>query len=249
MSTNFDPGPPPSWADLFSEAPLGFYQQRPKQFRFEFGPVYYRGRLDGTARVLVVGQDPSTDEILAQRTLVGDAGQRVQGLLRKLGLASSYLMLNTFLYGIHGQFTKPMATLSASDPVLAYRNRLFDHAGATNALAAVIAFGNGAAHAVDHWPGAQTLPIFRLLHPSARAGATDSWNSQLPAMLAAIQPDPGAATDTTPYAAEFVNADSMDVPRQDLPFGIPAWHGIGSSTHSKRSGPLTICWSAPPQGA
>lgn len=129
MSTNFDPGPPPSWADLFSEAPLGFYQQRPKQFRFEFGPVYYRGRLDGTARVLVVGQDPSTDEILAQRTLVGDAGQRVQGLLRKLGLASSYLMLNTFLYGIHGQFTKPMATLSASDPVLAYRNRLFDHAG------------------------------------------------------------------------------------------------------------------------
>jgi len=249
MSINFDLGPPPIWSDLFSAAPLDFYQQHPKQFRVEFGPVYYRGRLDGTARVLIIGQDPSTDEILAQRTLVGNAGQRVQGLLRKLGLHRSYLMLNTFLFGIYGQFTKPIATLSASDPLLAYRNRLFDQVRNTNALAAVIAFGNGAGHAADHWPGAPALPVFRLLHPTAHTGVTDNWNSQLPALLAAIEPDPGAATDATPYTADFAAADSADIPRQDLPFGIPAWHGAGGATRSKRTNPLTICWSAPSQGA
>ena len=50
------------------------------------GPIYYRGRLDGSARLLIVGQDPSADENLVRRAMVGTAGQRVQGLLRKLGL-------------------------------------------------------------------------------------------------------------------------------------------------------------------
>ncbi|MCY7365706.1 MAG: hypothetical protein LH469_10435 [Frankiaceae bacterium] len=29
---------------------------RPQDFRTEWGPVFHRGRLDGTARVLVIGQ-------------------------------------------------------------------------------------------------------------------------------------------------------------------------------------------------
>jgi uracil-DNA glycosylase len=28
-------------------------------FRLEWGPVFHRGRLDGSARVLVIGQDPA----------------------------------------------------------------------------------------------------------------------------------------------------------------------------------------------
>src|SRR5688500_16462974 len=74
----FDPGPPPAWAALFDQAPVDHYVTHPSgRFRTTFGPVYYRGRLDGTARVLIVGQDPSTDEVLAQRILIGEAGQRV----------------------------------------------------------------------------------------------------------------------------------------------------------------------------
>ena len=66
--------------------PLAAYTDHPSgRFRADFGPVYYRGRLDGAA-VLLVGQDPSTDELLGHRILVGDAGQRVQGLLRKIGI-------------------------------------------------------------------------------------------------------------------------------------------------------------------
>ncbi len=29
-----------------------------KDFRVEWGPVFHRGRLDGSARVLLIGQDP-----------------------------------------------------------------------------------------------------------------------------------------------------------------------------------------------
>src|SRR4249919_3635646 len=72
-------------------------------FRTEWGPIFHRGRLDGTARVLVLGQDPATHESIARRILVGEAGQRVQGLLAKLGIDHSYVMVNTFLYSVYGQ--------------------------------------------------------------------------------------------------------------------------------------------------
>ena len=54
-------------------------------FRVEWGPIFHRGRLDGSARVLVIGQDPATHETVTRRILVGEAGQRVQGLLARLG--------------------------------------------------------------------------------------------------------------------------------------------------------------------
>ena len=59
-------------------------------FRVEWGPIFHRGRLDGSARVLVLGQDPATHESISRRILVGEAGQRVQGLLAKLGIRRSY---------------------------------------------------------------------------------------------------------------------------------------------------------------
>ena len=83
----FDPLRCRSGSDIFAAAPLAAYTDHPSgRFRMDFGPVYYRGRLDDTARILLVGQDPSTDELLGHRILVGDAGQRVQGLLRKIGI-------------------------------------------------------------------------------------------------------------------------------------------------------------------
>src|SRR5262245_20788251 len=73
-----------------------------KDFRIEWGPIFHRGRLDKTAKVLVLGQDPATHETVARRILIGEAGQRVQGLLAKVGIDSSYVMVNTFLYSVYG---------------------------------------------------------------------------------------------------------------------------------------------------
>ena len=240
---DFDPGPPSSWATLFSQAPLDSYVHHPsRRFRTEFGPVFYRGRLDGSARILIIGQDPSTDEILAQRALVGASGQRVQGLLQKLGIGRAYIMLNTFLYGIYGQFDATMQAISAAAPVLTYRNSLFDQVIATSPVEIVIAFGKGAHTAFDLWPDGSHLPIFRLHHPSARSGLQANWNQNLPQLLQAVTPEPGAVQDATPYGANFLPEDHAAIPRIDLPFGVPAWHGTGG-THSKRSQRTGIVWT------
>src|SRR3712207_7598637 len=47
-----------------------------EHFWYDWGPVFYRGRLDGSARVLCVASDPGPTERVAMRTLVGDAGDR-----------------------------------------------------------------------------------------------------------------------------------------------------------------------------
>src|ERR1700682_5061801 len=69
-----------------------------QDFRVEWGPIFPRGRLDGTARVLVIGQDPGQHENILRRILVGEAGRRTQGLLAKLGIAESDVMMNAILY-------------------------------------------------------------------------------------------------------------------------------------------------------
>ena len=246
MDMTFDPGPPDDWRTLFEAAPLDFYVQHPaRRFRIEFAPVFYRGRLDGTARVLIVGQDPSTDEILAQRILVGSAGQLVQGLLRKMGIVQSYVMVNTFLFGVTGQFDTKLRTISHAPEILSYRNALLDRLKATNALEAVLAFGVAAHDAVEHWPGHQGLSVHKLVHPTARTGVTDSWNAELTSLLQTVSPDGGAAVDAAPYASEFGSQDLAPIPRLDLPFGLPTWHGTGGTRSTRGNTRNRITWTAP----
>jgi len=227
-----DPGPPCGWERLFERAPLAAYTGYPgTPFHTRFGPVFYRGRLDGTAKVLAVGQDPATDEILAGRAFVGDAGQHAQDFLRKIGITSSYLMVNTVLYGIQ---TANLTDAVVTDPALAtYRNHLLDYAKSTNpGLTLVLAFGSRAQTAVANWPGASGLYVVNLYHPSAQTGLAANWNTHLPDAAAHVTPD--AAQDLSPYSTS-APLPATDVPRHDLPFGIPPFLGTGGVTHSARA--------------
>jgi hypothetical protein len=243
----FDKGPTAAWAQTFFDAPRQHYISHPSgRFRTDFGPVYYRGRLSGAVKVLIVGQDPSTDEILAQRNLVGSAGQRVQRLLNKIGLTKSYVMFNTFLYGIKGQMDAVMNAVAVEPVILNYRNSLFAKTAAAGTLQAIVSFGNGADLAVTNWPGRPAVPWFQLTHPSAPDNIVlPNWNAQLNAMHAAVTPDSAALVDTTPYGAVFGVNDAAPIPREDLSFGLPEWHGTGGSTRSQRNGDKIINWTAP----
>jgi uracil-DNA glycosylase len=88
----FDPGPPPEVAEHFARVPSSAPHRELSWY--DWRPVFYRGRLDGSARVLCIASDPGPTERVAGRTLVGHAGQRVQGFLHKLGLTRSYACLN-----------------------------------------------------------------------------------------------------------------------------------------------------------
>ena len=73
---------------------------------------------------------------------------------------------------------------------------------------------------------------------------TASWNAALPALLAAVAPDEDGVIDANPTPRKFAPEDRAPLPRFDLPFGAPAWHGAGG-TRSQRSGDKKITWTAP----
>lgn len=244
-SPGFDPGPPRRWIDLFAANPAATYEAHPELFRLDFGPVFYRGRLDGTARVLVVGQDPSVNEIISQRVFVGRSGQRVQGFLTKLGLDRSYVMLNTFTFSIFDQFGGDNETLSHSDPILAYRNILFDTVAAENPLQAVVTVGSAARAAVDRWEGAGDIPRAHIIHPAFpdEPALLANWNTALATLRPVVGPDDGLSHEPD-YGTEFEPGEVAPIPRRDLPFGVPEWHGVGD--HATRAGNTVIEWRREP---
>ncbi len=161
----FDPGPPPSIAEVLARV-LDYSEHR-DDFWLDWGPIFYRGRLDGSARLLCVASDPGATERIAGRTLVGDAGQRVQGFLTRLGLTRSYLCLNAFVYGMHPSHFFEAPEILNEQAQTDWRNELFDKSThITSTLQAVVAFGANAKIAVDLWDGKRDIPVFDVHHPS-----------------------------------------------------------------------------------
>jgi uracil-DNA glycosylase len=109
----FDSGPTGTVKTLCQKYPDDTVFSGADGFRSLWGPIFYRGRANGTARLLVIGQDPAETEAVTRRILSGQAGRRVQGFVEKLGYSKSYLMINAFLFGIYNQ---SMAVPAPVDP-------------------------------------------------------------------------------------------------------------------------------------
>ena len=154
-----DPGPPGSsgWAELFAGTPnyrgLGQAVVGREAFRWHHGPMFFRGRLDGSAKVLVVGQEGAQDESLSHRSFTGGTGARMQYLLHFLGFDRSYLFLNSFVYPIFGQYTPDLRPLAQDprSPIVIHRNQIFDKAVIEGDVRLVIAVGRAAKESVATW--------------------------------------------------------------------------------------------------
>jgi len=254
----YDPGPPAAFAQHFDALPP--YTPFRQHFWFDWGPVFYRGRLDGSARVMCIASDPGPTERIAARALVGDAGQRVQGFLAKLGLTRSYVCLNAFAYALfpsHGFSVTPVL----DDPEhTAWRNALFDLV-ATPSLAAVVAFGRLAREAVDRWPeaAANGRAVVEVVHPSSREPARllAEWRGAIELLRGIVAPDPDGTQAGPTYGARFLERDYAPIPRRDLPFGMPPWLGddtAGRTARPRRNNSVTrpvpddrhtLIWRAP----
>ncbi len=234
----FCPGYPAPFDALVADYP-GEDVYPVADFRTEWGPIFHRGRLDGSSRVLVLGQDPATHETVSRRILVGEAGQRVQGLLAKIGIDSSYVMVNTFLYSVYGQGG---GNRHANDErIAAYRNRWLDALLVGSRVSAVISLGQLADTAYQAW--AKTRPdVAAHLHHAAvrhptypesasRTGAKSKaeatailladWNDHLAGLRDHVTPD-RPAPDTA-YGQAWGADDLARIPDADLPPGSPPW--------------------------
>jgi hypothetical protein len=252
--TEFDPGPPPNLAQHFDGLPDPPVAD---DFWRDWGPVFYRGRLDGSARVVCVASDPGPTERIAGRCLVGNAGQRVQGLLSKLGLTRSYVCVNAWAYALHPARAHAELEHLADDAQLVWRNALYDAVTGPQ-VEAVIAFGQMAQGAVALWPGRPDVSLEQIPHPSSRDETVllDAWRAAVVELRAAVTPDPDGDAGLPNYGTTFAEADHAAIPRRDLPFGAPAFLGddawaraAGSRNSVSRPSPddfHTLVWHAPP---
>ena len=245
----YDAGPSREWDAFFAEAPLAYYDNHPSgRFRHDFGPVYYRGRLDGSARVLILGQDPATNELIAHRVFVGNSGQRIQGLLNKMGVTRSYIYLNTFLYSVYDQFDPELRDISLEEPIISYRHAFLDRLVEENQIEAIFAMGKGAHHGLENWPGKGDIPFYEFTHPAALNYQLlfANWNEGMNQLKDYVTPDEDGNATYKPYETTWQDGDLVVIPRFDLPFGIPDWHGDGTrATRDPENRVKQIIWKAP----
>jgi hypothetical protein len=239
MSHTFDPG---CFAEPFRTLCMNYPESDvyvPDQFRVEWGPIFHRGRLDGSARVLVIGQDPAQHETIVRRVLVGEAGKRLQGLLGKLGITGSYVIINTFLYSVYGSVK---AATARDAKLIAYRNSWLDALLIGQKVEAVIALGTAADAAWQVWkqtPNGKTFsvayaPVTHPTEPESSskhdkkklAAATKkllaNWNSGLQALSPSVK-HPDVATVLVPYGDAWAAGDRPEIPEADIPAGLPSW--------------------------
>ena len=211
----------------------------PDQFRVEWGPIFHRGRLDGSARVLVIGQDPAQHETVVRRILVGEAGRRAQGLLAKLGISRSYVFINTFLYSVYGS---AKAGTRRAAGLVGYRNRWLDALLVSRQVEVVLAFGKVADEAWQMWkatPAAQSVQVgyAALTHPTQPESSSEgnraklaeattrmlrNWNAGLQSVAPSLK-HPDAQSPLLLYGETWADGDRMPIPEFDFPAGLPAW--------------------------
>jgi hypothetical protein len=238
MAQTFDPGyGAEPYRTLAAEAPDASVYPG-KDFRIEWGPVFHRGRLDGSARVLVIGQDPAQHETILRRILVGEAGHRIQGFLSKLGIDRSYVMVNTYLYSVYGQGG---GNRHKDDKKIAdYRNRWIKALLDGNEIEAVVALGTLADHAwgvfraspeganlqvkyepITHPTAPESAGGSAAQHAAAIARMLQNWNGALQSLHPLQHPDESGPL--RPYGSSFKPGEKIEIPEADAPPWAPDW--------------------------
>jgi uracil-DNA glycosylase len=264
-----DPGPTAAsgWAALFAATPnyrgLGQAVLRHEAFRWHHGPMFYRGRLDGSARVVLVGQEGAQDESLSHRSFTGGTGARMQHFLRHIGLDRSYLFLNSFVYPIFGQYTDALRPLAqdARSPIVQHRHRILDKAVLDGDARLVVAVGRAAKESVATWVRAHggsadpehldsagggslpgTLRLVGVLHPGSASGGSTSaikadFQRACDLVRSRVEADAGWLP-ADPGVQRNLSAPyqyrSAPIPFRDFPFGTCPRLGRGG-TSSNRS--------------
>ena len=243
----FDRGPPAPTARLFERVPDPPVAE---DFWRDWGPVFYRGRLDGSARVMGIASDPGPTERIAGRCLVGNAGQRVQGLLRKLGLTRSYVLVNAWAYALHPARAQAERQRLADAAQLQWRNAVYE-AVAGPGLQAIIAFGVMAQDAAALWTGRPgAVPLHGIPHPSSRneEELLDRWRAAVTDLRGVVTPDPGGDAAEPNYGTTFTEADYAAIPRRDLAFGVPAFLGDDAAVRAGSGGMNSVERPSPDDG-
>ena len=238
-----DPGPPPAFQAIFSATPdYVAATGETDVFWHHFGNLFYRGRLDGSARLLCIASDPGPAECLpfVRRSLIGDSGQKTQGFLAKLRLTRSYVLVNAFSVAMRPSASSTgLNILKNNLAIKQSRHALYNALLAGGQIQAIVAFGEVAEIALREWkkdnPAVDALPQFFLAHPAAvdRNGsgndaALKGWAKGITQLRNIVTPDGDGDMSLPNFGKFFTEMDYERVPRRDLPAHAPFYVGDDS---------------------
>jgi hypothetical protein len=182
---------------------------------FGYGPIY-RGR-PAAARVLVLADQESHDDLFLFRAMTGDAGQRFQEFLRAMGITTSYAILRVL----------PVDTLGLAPDRM---RDIVDHAQVRQVYRAIVervVEASGTTIALFVGPHARRLRAHVLpaaiAHVDMKAwhesNALQDWKRALQDIRDLTFPK-DLSSPTFTY-----DGQRGQIPRIDLPYGMLRWQG------------------------
>src|SRR5262249_31488545 len=162
------------------------------------------------------------------------------GLLAKLGLTRSYVLVNAFAVALHpSRMTKGLDVLANNAAIRVARHGLYNGLLAGGALQAIVAVGGGAHRGDALWGASYTavkaVPVFKLAHPAAvdRTGsghdaALKGWRDAAVTLRTIVTPDPLGDPTMPNFGDYFTEVDYARIPRWDFPTMTPAYVGDDS---------------------
>jgi uracil-DNA glycosylase len=199
----------------------------------------YRGRFSGV-RLMVLADQDGHDDLVWGRAFTGEAGQRFQGLLAALGITRSYLVLRTLPVDTAGLPDGKVWALADRPDVVALLAAVADRVLDDNPVAAVVTIGPHAERIAARFE-LDGQPVVAL-PPWSAPGARAAWVAGL-ARLRSL----GIPIDQPPTRTAW-DGERAQIPRADLPFGLPRWQGT-SGDRVVRSTPPQAGPEAPPEPA
>jgi len=249
----YDRGPRGHIARHLREAPPypneGDYED---VFWDDWGPVFYRGRLNGKARVIGIASDPGPTESLPfiRRSLVGDAGQRTQGFLEKLGLTESYVLVNAFTYPTRpSKVSQGHQVMDDYPEQLEWRNTFYDLLYDKGGVQAIVVLGAQAQIAFDAWNQSRIdrgLPSLRDevtvvygAHPSSgrdewgKRELARGWRAAVETLRKVVTPDDPALAQQPNFGSELSEVDYAPIPPKDLPKASQTYPWVRDNSWSR----------------
>lgn len=228
MRYEFDEGP-----SKYAELMYDFFNQNYDELGvtqdLDFGHTgVYRGNLEETHLVIIADQASHTD-MFSGRALTGEAGQRLQSYLEKIGLKKKYTILRTLPVDTMDLTTERKIEIANNSEVVAARNLIVKKMEAEMQVRSVLLLGpvaqslkSSLESVVDGRTKFNSLPLPKWESDEEKSEILSEYNSKIRKI----------ARNTIPLASAFGMRVQKDwdgeltiIPRKDLPMHTRWWMG------------------------
>ena len=186
-----------------------------------FGPSY-RGRLDN-AKILVIADQESHDDLFSARAWTGGYGQKLQTLLMHNG--SSYGILRTLPVDTLGQDDASVAKLVQM--TMPARKRIVDFIGSMGKTQVVLLIGPFAQSMREQIKFVSSNAIISLPMPDDAGTHIAAWNQAQNTMRDILN---------SGFSSGAYEGQMTAIPRRDLPYSTRWWMGTSGSRAARGEG-------------